>query len=94
MSSYYIRKISQVDNTTLMIDWNDGISCQYKLSYLQKNCPCAGCNDENKNPSSLNIPEDRRAKKIISVGNYAIRIFFDGGCQHGIYTFDYLRNLK
>lgn len=95
-TSYYMRKISQVDNTTLAIEWNDGIISQYKLSDLQRNCPCAGCIDESTGQRRLphqNIPEQQQVKKIINVGNYAIRLFFNSGCTHGIYTYDHLRSL-
>ena len=96
MSTYYIRGIKQIDNTTLEIAWNDHAVSTFKLSHLQRNCPCAGCVEESTGERRIlpeTVPEELRAKKISSVGNYAIRIFFNSGCHHGIYTFDYLRSL-
>lgn len=86
--AFYIRKITQKNNHTFTIDWNDGRQMDYRLHKLQQKCPCAGCT-ESRAP---NVKEDVRAINIQSVGRYALRIFFTSGCSKGIYDFDFLRH--
>ena len=87
------KKIQQLDNFTLQITWNDDISSNYRLSDLQKKCPCAQCVDEKTGQRLTNettVKEDVRAKKIFSVGRYALRIEYTSGCSTGIYDYDSL----
>lgn len=90
-----IRSIWQHDNDSFVIRWNDGIETLYRLADLQRQCPCAGCVDETtgiRKPSSTSIRSEVRAKRVYSVGNYAIKIEFTEGCSHGIYDYTLLRS--
>lgn len=91
-----IRNILQKDNHTFTIEWSDGLIHDYRLSDLQRYCPCANCNDEitgkhRIDKTSLRI--DVRAIRITNVGHYALRVQFTSGCSTGIYSFDMLREL-
>lgn len=87
MNKVFIPKeIYQVDNYTFAILWSDGKVQHYRLSDLQKACPCAQCSFA-KNP----VKEDVRALYIASVGRYALRVQFASGCSNGIYSFDKLK---
>lgn len=86
--SYFIKKIFQEDNFTFVVEWNEGLKTPYRLSSLQKNCPCAGCANQ-----CAKAIDDVRAKRIISVGRYALQIEFTSGCSNGIWDFDFLRKL-
>lgn len=85
-----IREISQITNHDFQIIWSDGAVNVFRLSDLQKRCPCARCHGSKE---EIAYNEDVRARKISSVGNYAIRIDFMEGCSRGIFTFHFLRNL-
>lgn len=90
----FIRTIEQKDPHRFTIEWSDGIISEYRLCDLQRICSCARCRDEMTgkmliDPSS--IPEDLRAHRIVSVGRYALQIFFSSGCSKGIYPFKLLR---
>lgn len=92
----FVKQIKQKDNHTFTIAWSDGEMADYRLSELQKRCPCAGCNDEVTgkrliDDSSLRV--DVRAVRIVSVGRYALRVQFTSGCSMGIYEFDMIKNL-
>lgn len=90
-----VRQIWQVDNYTFSIEWSDGAVMQYRLSDLQKKCPCAACVDESSGKRLMGekfVKEDVRAVRIVSLGRYALRIQFTDGCSNGIYGFDLLRN--
>lgn len=92
----YVRRLFQRDNHTFTIEWSDGKAGDYRLSELQKRCPCAGCIDEITGKRLVDIRkinEDVRAVRIVSVGRYALRVQFSEGCSTGIYSFDMLRNM-
>jgi ATP-binding protein involved in chromosome partitioning len=83
-----IKEIRQKDRHHLQIVWSDGQIHDYRLSDLQKNCPCAGCKEKTPN-----VNPDVSAQKVTMVGRYALRIQFTQGCSHGIYELESLRNL-
>jgi DUF971 family protein len=94
---YLIRKIEQIDNHNFLLTWNDGIISAYRLSTLEKNCPCAHCIDEmtgKRRSSPSLIDENVKALKIQNIGRYALKVHFTSGCSTGIYDFDLLRNLS
>lgn len=91
-----IKKICQLDKYTFQIEWTDGLLSSHRLSQLQRECPCAGCVDEMTGKKLIDphtISEELIAKKIYSVGRYAIKIDFISGCSSGIYTYQFLREL-
>lgn len=83
-----VREVKQKDRHTLQIIWTDGTTNDYRLSDLQRGCPCAGCSEEKPH-----IDEAVTATRVTLVGRYALRIEFTSGCSHGIYEFDRLRDL-
>lgn len=91
-----VSSIKQKDNHTFSIVWSDGAVKDYRLSELQKRCPCANCVDESTGKRILNdanVNADVRAVKIVSIGRYALRIQFTSGCSTGIYGYDMLYQL-
>jgi len=93
-TSFSVYQIEQKDHHTFSILWNDGEIFDYRLSDLQRCCPCARCTDEMTGKRLVNarsIRDDLKAKRIVSVGRYALRIEFTFGCSLGIYGFDMLR---
>lgn len=94
---WFIQEIKQEDLYHFSIVWNNGEKVIFRLSDLQKQCPCRECRDEKtgKFIKDVNeISETIYAKKIMSIGNYALRIEFTQGCSQGIYTLSFLRRLK
>lgn len=85
-----IQSIRQKDNHTFTVDWNDGVSQDYTLSALQRECSCPFC----INKIELNVSDDVRAVVIKNVGCYGLRIQFTSGCSNGIYTFEKLRQMS
>ena len=95
MTVYQVEEIAQKDNFAFTIKWTDGKIVDYRLSDIQKMCPCASCRDEatgQQKVDPLTIDETVKAKRIASVGRYALRVDFSNGCSSGIYSFDDLRN--
>jgi DUF971 family protein len=92
-----INDIKQIDNHHFQIVWNDGTTGLYRLSDLQKNCPCAGCVDEftgQRIAPSQSVDENVRAINIQSVGRYALKIKFTSGCSTGIYSYQTLKSME
>lgn len=87
----------------LVIDWNDGVRCEYPLAGLRSACPCASCVGGHENmgkpgsPDMLEIPlMDSRASQLQDanlVGNYALQLTWMDGHSYGIYRWEYLREL-
>jgi len=90
-----LKSLEQRDNYTFTIEWSDGQLNDYSLSTLQQHCPCANCTDEQtgKRRAGIKNIENVRAQRIVSVGRYALRVYFTSGCSAGIFSFDMLRNL-
>jgi DUF971 family protein len=91
--SFFIQRIAQKDQYTFTIEWTDGKISEYRLSDLQRHCPCAACRDEKADRASVDL-EEVQAVSIESVGRYALRIDFTQGCSKGIYSFSLLRTLE
>lgn len=89
----FITEIKQKDNQTLSVDWSDGVHVDYTLEKIQKNCPCAGCNEKRKEGKDISISSQLKAVRVASVGSYALRIYFTEGCSAGIYSYDHLRKI-
>ena len=93
----FICQIWQKNNHTFSIKWNDEMIQDFRLSDLQRNCPCAQCADEITGQSLVDpkmVPDTVRAVVIRNVGRYGLRIQFTSGCSQGIYSFDRLRKMK
>jgi len=90
----FVRSIRQKDNYTFTIQWTDNKIVDYRLSELQKRCPCAKCVDENSGMrKNASVDNNVKAVKISNVGRYALRILYTSGCSTGIYDFDMLHKM-
>lgn len=95
--SLLIKEINQKDNHTFSIRWDDDSVQDFRLSALQKNCPCAECREGKvgkKLISDSMVKDEVRAVRIRNIGRYALQIQFSAGCSKGIYSFEMLRNLE
>lgn len=95
-------ELKLIDDTALLIEWNDGLRKRYPFSALRKACPCAACRHEKdaeaSAPMKLNVlsPVDlqpMKVQKMSLAGNYAYRITFSDGHNTGLFTFELLREL-
>lgn len=91
-----VEKFFQKDPATFTLQWSDGLMADFYLSDLQRRCPCAGCIEksvENKAENKKTNRDELRVSTIERVGHYALRIYFTSGCNQGIYTFSFLRQM-
>jgi len=92
--------------TGVEIEWRDGHRSHYAFQYLRDACPCALCNEERdkagrkpgeaQRPAPGALPMFKpalRASAAEPVGRYALRFTWNDGHQHGIYAWDYLREI-
>jgi len=87
------------------IEWKDGHRSQYSFTYLRDACPCALCDDERSKSgrepgepvksAAGALPMFKAAPKPVSasgVGRYAIQFTWNDGHEHGIYSWEFLRD--
>ncbi len=99
-------EVNVTAGTGMEIEWRDGHRSAYNFQFLRDACPCALCNEDRDKtgrkpgqaPGQLPgaLPMFRasvRASRAEPVGRYAIRFDWSDGHQHGIYGWDYLREI-
>jgi DUF971 family protein len=86
---------------SLEIIWDDESVSNITLKHLRDECPCATCKGETillktyRPPAKKMItPEMYMIGNIETVGEYAIQISWKDGHNTGIYSWDYLQELK
>ena len=99
-------KVNLTAGTGMEIAWKDGHVSRYTFTWLRDACPCALC-DEERSQSGREIGEPAKsiskpgelpmfkaaAKPVEAapVGKYAISFHWNDGHQHGIYSWEFLR---
>lgn len=87
-----------MNQTELLLKWDDNSESSIPLNKLRKLCPCAICMTQRENQNKTYIPifhsGQTKIIKIIKVGNYAIGIHWEDGHNTGIYEFPFLKNLS
>ncbi|MGE0405711.1 MAG: gamma-butyrobetaine hydroxylase-like domain-containing protein [Candidatus Korobacteraceae bacterium] len=97
-------QVNLTSGTGMDIEWKDGHRSSYGFQYLRDACPCALCDDERAQtgrqpgepvkPKPGTLPMLKPAPKpdaAEGVGKYAIRFAWNDGHEHGIYSWDFLR---
>ena len=85
--------------------WKDGHASSYTFTWLRDACPCAVCDEERAGsgrvigaapqPVPGTLPMYRppvRPNEAAPVGKYAISFKWNDGHQHGIYSWEFLRD--
>lgn len=99
-------KVNKTSGTGMDIEWKDGHQSHYTFTFLRDACPCALCDDERKKdnrepgdpikPVAGSLPMFKalaRPMEVAAVGKYAIRFTWNDGHEHGIYSWEYLRDV-
>ena len=99
-------KINLTAGTGVDIEWKDGHFSHFDFPYLRGACPCALCDDERAKedrepwekpkPKPGELPIFKPPAKPVhaeAVGKYAIRFTWSDGHEHGIFSWDYLRDI-
>jgi DUF971 family protein len=97
-------QVNLTSGTGMEIEWKDGHRSSYTFQYLRDACPCALCDEERAQagrepgdpvkPKPGTLPVFKPAPKpnaAEGVGKYAIRFAWNDGHEHGIYSWDFLR---
>jgi DUF971 family protein len=97
-------KVQQTAGTGMEITWKDGHLSRYSFQWLRDACPCALCDEERgqsgRKPGAPpatkpgELPMFKAAAKpveVTPVGKYAISFKWNDGHQHGIYSWEFLR---
>jgi DUF971 family protein len=97
-------KVNVTTGAGVDIEWKDGHRSSYSFPFLRDACPCALCNEERGKdgrkpgdplkPVAGSLPMFKAAARptqVEPVGKYAIRFTWNDGHQHGIYSWEFLR---
>lgn len=90
-------QIIEESTSEVSIRWSDDSESRYDAAELRRACPCAGCKDEWTGVKTLDdsqVPDDLRFNSIAIVGRYALNFNFSDGHDTGIFSFNFLRELK
>ena len=77
--------------------FDDGKESRFPAKWLRARCPCAGCVDEwsgQRTVSEAQVKPDVRAQNLEPVGRYAVRIDWSDGHNSGIYSWEYLLEMR
>ena len=97
------QELARTSEGHLCINWSDGHSQTLPPKTLLDACPCATCREKKETPAATESPlkivgsvqtEPISVVSMTPVGNYAYAISFSQGCNKGIFTFEYLRDLE
>ena len=86
-----------VDQRSLRLVWDDGLSTQVTARTLRQHCPCAECVEEWSGKRTFDvekIPSDLKVIEISPVGNYALCFTFGDLHRIGIFNWKTLRELS
>jgi DUF971 family protein len=99
-------QVDKTGGTGVDIAWKDGHQSHYSFQFLRDACPCALCDDEREKtgrkpgtppaamPGAIPIfREPVRPTEVHPAGKYAITFTWNDGHQHGIYSWEYLREM-
>ncbi len=90
------------ESKQLQVNWADGHTSVYHLTYLRRACPCVQCQPWKEGMGEVGKPPDEvlnaigdlsSASDIAMVGGYGIQFNWTDGHNYGIYDFGYLRDL-
>jgi len=97
-------KVNKTTGTGMDIEWKDGHRSSYTFVFLRDACPCALCQEERDKdgrqpgdplkPVAGSLPMFKalaRPTEVEPVGKYGIRFTWNDGHQHGIYSWQFLR---
>ena len=87
-----VRRLPEVG--ALYLEWSDGYNAEPSYRYLCGYCPCAGCQGHIGKVEYHDPGNDPEPSTIEQIGNYAISIRWQDGCQDGIYSFRFLREIS
>src|SRR5438067_12898658 len=99
-------KVQLTSGAGVDIEWGDGHASHFSFPFLRDACPCALCDEERHNEARApgeppkqkpgELPMFRPGTKAVKaepVGRYALRFTWADGHEHGIYSWDFLRDI-
>jgi DUF971 family protein len=99
-------KVHKSTGAGMDIEWKDGHYSSYTFPYLRNACPCALCNEERQKegrepgdppkPVAGALPLFKavaRPTEVEAVGKYAMRFKWNDAHEHGIYSWEFLREI-
>lgn len=86
----------KIENSEMILNWdNDSIS-KIRLTDLRRECPCAYCTKERENDHGkfeVYTTDQITIKEINPVGTYALNIVWNDNHNTGFYEYSYLKKI-
>ena len=91
-----------VNTNQVQINWADGHTSIYDMTYLRRACPCAECQPWKEGVGEVGVSPEKvlnavgelkAVHDVSMVGGYGIQFHWADGHAYGIYDFGYLRDL-
>jgi DUF971 family protein len=81
----------------MVVEFDDGVICEFPLAELRKACPCASCRlpreqTNKRTPAGLQLASAISVATAELVGAWGISITWNDGHSTGIYPWASLRN--
>jgi DUF971 family protein len=89
-------EIKKTGANQITVTWDDGHVSVYPIKYLRSECMCADCVSEVTGLRILDprtVAEDLTVLSAEHVGRYGVKFTFSDKHDHGIYTWERLREL-
>lgn len=82
------------EEKAVVLRWDDDAQGRLTYDQLQGYCPCAHCRGHHAQEIVYQPPKTPITRvEVAPVGNYAVALAFTGGCNSGIFPFDFLREV-
>lgn len=91
---------AEVIGEELALSFSDDMELFIGLPVLRRGCPCAGCQGEPDALGRIVKPlveyteSSFQISEIVTVGSYAVQLFWKDGHSSGIYSYSYLTRLS
>jgi DUF971 family protein len=89
-------EIKKTGANEITVRWDDGHVSVYPIKYLRAECMCADCVSEVTGLRILDprtVADDLTVLSAEHVGRYGVKFTFSDRHDHGIYTWERLREL-
>lgn len=89
-------EIKKTGATEITVRWDDGHLSVYAIKYLRAECMCADCVSEVTGLRIIDprtVADDLTVLSAEHVGRYGVKFTFSDRHDHGIYTWERLREL-
>lgn len=87
----------KIENSVMILEWDDNSVSKIRLSDLRRECPCAYCSNERENDHGkfeVYTTDQITVKEINPVGTYALNIIWNDNHNTGFYEYSFIKKIS